>query len=56
MHCKLQAFTELGTSKANYLVGMSANPASPLDLHLRSGKGRRVLVTGATGYVGSLSS
>ncbi|WP_067605456.1 SDR family oxidoreductase [Enteractinococcus helveticum] len=31
---------------------MSANPASPLDLHLRSGKGRRVLVTGASGYVG----
>lgn len=31
---------------------MSVNPASPLDLHLRSGNGRRVFVTGATGYVG----
>ena len=31
---------------------MSTNAASPLELHLRSGQGRRVLVTGATGYVG----
>lgn len=31
---------------------MSEQPVSPLDLSLPAGNGRRVLVTGATGYVG----
>lgn len=31
---------------------MHSDPNSPLELNLRSGSGRRVLVTGATGYVG----
>ena len=31
---------------------MTSEPTSPLELSLPAGHGRRVLVTGATGYVG----